>query len=68
MKNSTSLAGWFDTKKDDPRVIELRQHLTANNGIKGLQILAPDDVDRAVALFHSDGFVGVRDILNSKQV
>lgn len=68
MKNSTSLAGWFDTQKDDPRVIELRQHLTANNGIKGLQILAPDDVDRAVALFHRDGFVGVRDILNSKQV
>ena len=42
--------------------------MTANNGIKGLEILQPDNVARAVALFHRDGFVAVSDILNAEQV
>ena len=46
----------------------LRQHLEANNGIPNLEILAPEQVDEAVRLFHRDGFVMVRDILTSEQV
>jgi ectoine hydroxylase-related dioxygenase (phytanoyl-CoA dioxygenase family) len=68
MNDTTTRAGWFDTPKDDPRVVTLQKYLTANNGIKGLEILKPDDVQRAVELFHRDGFVAVSDILNAEQV
>ena len=68
MNDNTTSAGWFDTPKDDPRVVELQKYLTANNGIKGLEILQPDNVSRAVELFHRDGFVAVSDILNAEQV
>jgi len=46
----------------------LREYLEANSGIKGLEILAPDAVERAVALFHRDGFVVVGDILDAEQI
>jgi len=68
MNDTKTNAGWFGTPKDDPRVVQLRQHLIANNGIKGLEILKPSDVERAVALFHRDGFVAISDILNAEQV
>ncbi len=60
--------GWNDRPKDDPTVVALREHLLANNGIKGLEILAPDEVEQAVRLFRRDGFVVVGDVLNSEQI
>ena len=48
---------------DDPGVMELREHLRANNGIKGLELVAPENTKRAAELFHRDGFVAVRDVL-----
>ncbi|MEP2780882.1 MAG: phytanoyl-CoA dioxygenase family protein [Pseudoruegeria sp.] len=48
---------------DDPGVVGLREHLRKNNGIKGLELVAPTDVKRAAELFHRDGFVAVRDVL-----
>ena len=48
---------------DDPNVVELRERLRARGGVAGLEVVAPDDVDRAVTLFHRDGFVAVRDVL-----
>ncbi|NJN50857.1 MAG: hypothetical protein HC809_02800 [Gammaproteobacteria bacterium] len=38
---TTEQAGWTDKPKDHPDVVRLRAHLSANNGIKGLEILAP---------------------------
>lgn len=49
---------------DDPDVVKLREDLRENNGIKGLELVAPSDVKRAAELFHRDGFVAVRDVLD----
>ena len=46
----------------------LRAHLEANNGIKGLEVLDPSDIDRAVRIFQRDGFVVVRDALDDDQL
>jgi ectoine hydroxylase-related dioxygenase (phytanoyl-CoA dioxygenase family) len=45
----------------------LREHLAAHNGIVGLEVLEPSEVERAVRLFHRDGFVVVRDALTAAQ-
>ena len=50
---------------DDPQVQALRRHLKANNGIRGLEICTPDEVERATRIFRRDGFVVVRDALDA---
>jgi hypothetical protein len=50
-----------------PETIALRAHLEANNGIKGLDIIAASNTDRAVELFRRDGFVVVTDVLTKEQ-
>jgi len=50
---------------DDPGVVELRRRLKGSNGIRGLEILNPDEVNRAARIFRRDGFVVVRDVLNA---
>jgi ectoine hydroxylase-related dioxygenase (phytanoyl-CoA dioxygenase family) len=57
-----SVVGWTRAY-DDPNVVALRDKLNAHNGIKGLQVVAPDELARASELFHRDGFVVVRDVL-----
>ncbi len=57
-----SVVGWTRAY-DDPNVVARREHLRRHSGIKGLEIVAPDDLDKAAALFHRDGFVVVRDVL-----
>lgn len=47
----------------DTEVEELRAHLRSQNGIYGLEICAPNEVERAARIFHRDGFVVVRDAL-----
>jgi len=44
-----------------------KDYLNANNGIKGLEILEPTDIERAVALFRRDGFVVVGNALTTDQ-
>lgn len=56
-------AGWTRAY-DDPGVSALREHLRQHNGITGLEVVAPDDVDRATRVFHRDGFVAVADALS----
>jgi ectoine hydroxylase-related dioxygenase (phytanoyl-CoA dioxygenase family) len=53
---------------DDPEVIALRDHLRSDNGIFGLEIVSPDEVERAARIFRRDGFVVVRDVLDADQV
>ena len=50
---------------DDPEVCRLREHLRQNNGIRGLEIVEPDEVERAARIFFRDGFVVVRDLLDA---
>ena len=59
---------WTHRPTDTPQVLALREHLSANNGIKGLEILKPADVARAVTLFRRDGFVVVGDVMTPTQV
>ena len=46
----------------------LRRDLEANNGMPGLEVLGPEQVDDAVRIFYRDGFVMVRDVLDADQV
>ena len=59
---------WTHRSNDTPQVLALREHLCANNGIKGLEIIQPAEVERAVTLFRRDGFVVVGDVLTAAQV
>jgi hypothetical protein len=45
---------------DDPDVVALREHLRRDNGLGGLEIVAPDEIERAKRIFLHDGFVVVR--------
>lgn len=49
------------------RLEEQRAYLEANNGIRGLEILQPDQIDDAVRLVRRDGFVVVENALTPDQ-
>ena len=53
---------------DDPEVERLRAHLKDNNGIRGLEICSPDEVERVVRIFRRDGSVVVRDLLDKERL
>jgi hypothetical protein len=53
---------------DDPEVCALREHLHRHNGLPGVEIVRPDEVDRALRIFFRDGFVVVRDLLDPDQL
>jgi hypothetical protein len=53
---------------DDPEVCALREHLRRSNGLAGLEIVAPGDIERAKRIFFRDGFVVVRDLLDERQL
>lgn len=68
MTDKSTELGWSDKPSDHPDVVAMRDYLEANNGIRGLQVLKPDEVEAAVRLFHRDGFVAVADILAEDQI
>ena len=49
---------------DDPEVDALRETLREKNGLQGVEILDPHEVDRAARIFFRDGFVVVRNLLD----
>jgi hypothetical protein len=53
---------------DDPEVLSLREHLRARNGLPGLEMVSPHEIERARRLFFRDGFVVVRDLLDAGQL
>lgn len=59
--------GWSDRSRDDPDVARLRNHLAAENGLAGLEVVESGDVERAVRIFRRDGFVVVADALTASQ-
>ena len=52
----------------DPGVEALRSHLRQYNGIRGLEVCAQHEIKRAARIFHRDGFVVVKDLLNAEQL
>ena len=60
--------GWVDRNSDAEDVVELRRYLETNNGIRGLEVFTPDQVEQARDVFYRDGFVVVQDALNSDQL
>ena len=60
--------GWVGNDYNDPAIVQLREYLEANNGIKGLEVVTPDEIERAVTIFSRDGFVVVRDVLMPDQL
>jgi len=53
---------------DDLEVVALREKLRLNNGIRGLDICDPDEIERITRIFRRDGFVVVRELLNAEQL
>ncbi len=53
---------------DDPDVKALRRRMGERNGIPGLEVCGPDEVERAAMLFHRDGFVAIRDAVRDDQL
>jgi len=68
MSQETGPADWPEQQKNNPKIIELKNHLQAHNGLKGLEILEANDIERAVKLFRRDGFVVVGGILDSEKI
>lgn len=60
--------GWVGVDRGSKLVRTLTEYLQNNNGIQGLDVVAPDDVDRVKKLFYRDGFVVVRDVLDAEQL
>ena len=53
---------------DAADVQALREHLRANNGIRGLEICTPDEVERAARIYRRDGFVVVAEALDEEHL
>ena len=53
---------------DDPDVAALRARLRERNGIPGLEVVPPHEVERAATLFHRDGFVAIGDAIAPDQL
>lgn len=59
--------GW-SRARDDPNIVARTAHLKAHSGISGLEVCAPEEVERVVRLFLRDGFVAVRDVMSAGQL
>jgi len=59
--------GWHGTDRHAPEIVKQREYLESNAGIRGVEILDPSEIERAVRIFRRDGFVLVRDALDSEQ-
>lgn len=53
---------------DGSQVEDLRQFLRENNGIQGLEVCQPHELDRIAQIFYRDGFVVVDNLLDANQL
>jgi hypothetical protein len=64
--------GWRGRfKHNSPEVVSLREQLQAEAGIKGLELISPEEpgfAQRAATIFHRDGFVIVKDALDAARL
>ncbi|MFT4714103.1 MAG: hypothetical protein ACI8W1_002604 [Candidatus Azotimanducaceae bacterium] len=68
LKEANENFGWAGLDANSSEFVEQRKYLAANNGIKGLEIVEPDEIVRARNLFYRDGFVVVQNLLNAEQL
>ena len=64
-KNQTK---WSIKNKNNKDITYLRNYLSKHSGIKNLEICNTNQIKKATDLFYKDGFVVVKDALNSKQL
>ena len=64
----TADRGWAECDYDSPEIVAKRDYLTANGGIRGLEIFGPGEIDDIVRVFRRDGFVVVADVLTPAQL
>ena len=57
-----------ERRPDHPDVVALRERLRAKNGLTGLEIVEPYEVERAARIFFRDGFVVVNNLLEPDQL
>jgi ectoine hydroxylase-related dioxygenase (phytanoyl-CoA dioxygenase family) len=60
--------GWVGHDSNGLEAAEQREYFESNNGIKGLEVVRPNEVERATRIFYRDGFVVVRDALTEDQL
>ena len=60
--------GWTGQNSASPEFQEQRDYLSEHNGIDGLEILSPDQIEDVKRIFYRDGFVVVRDALTEEQL
>jgi ectoine hydroxylase-related dioxygenase (phytanoyl-CoA dioxygenase family) len=53
---------------DHPDVQALRARLREKNGLTGVELVEPHEVERAQRIFYRDGFVVVNNLLNAEQL
>jgi hypothetical protein len=70
-KGPISELGWKNRDYDDPEVSQLRERLIAEAGIPNIEVVDPAAegyAQRAAVLLERDGFVVVRDVLDSERL
>lgn len=60
--------GWVGVDRSAREIVELREYLAENNGIRGLELFEPDQVEDIVRVFYRDGFVAVANVMNEEQL
>jgi len=60
--------GWVGLDRNSPEFVRQREYFTANNGIRGLELVEVDEIERARNIFYRDGFVAVRNLLTAEQL
>lgn len=65
---SINEVGWVGVDKNSPELLALREKLASQNGIRGLPLYEPTEVEDIVDTFYRDGFVVVQNALNPEQL
>ena len=60
--------GWVGVERESAQTQRLRESLEARSGLAGLEVLEPDEIERAKRIFYRDGFVVVRNALTRDQL
>jgi ectoine hydroxylase-related dioxygenase (phytanoyl-CoA dioxygenase family) len=60
--------GWVGQDPNDPEFVAKRDYFEEANGLRGLEVIEAEEIERAVRIFYRDGFVVVRDVLDRDQL
>ena len=60
--------GWVGNAPDSAQLNEQRDYFRQNNGIRGLEVFAPEQIEDITRVFYRDGFAVVRDVLTPEQL